>query len=87
MIELVLTILWGLGWFATLAIAAAGFFANWERFNEGTPEGEEVMWFFLAVPYAALMFLLWPFALAIMVGWFFMPFAVALFAEREALER
>jgi hypothetical protein len=81
-LDLVFTVLWGIGWFSTLALAAAGTFANWQHLNEGDDsDGFHVL--MLALPAAALLIVLWPLVLAVMVGWFVYPFIARMTAERE----
>lgn len=82
-LEIILTILWGIGWFATLALAAAATFANWEAINNGDEDGgfNALM---IALPASAVLALLWPIAMAVMVGWYLYPAMARAIAERNA---
>jgi len=79
MTEMILTVLWGLGWFVTVALSAAVFLGIVPR--EEWEEDSGVI--FAMVPVVLIvMVMIWPGVLAVLIGRFLAPYVKAL-VDRE----
>jgi len=84
-VDQILTALWALGWFVTLALVAAVTFAARDKLlPKGRDTSEDSMAPLGVMLGVVLLGLAWPAVLALLIGWFLQPFAKKALERREA---